>query len=191
MSLLLSDCQINPPAPPPPPLGNTHLYRYEIRLEDFIDLDTYPIHDLRSPVRKELVRKCRGTCVFCLYLLSPLSLPSTNPQSLLLSTAELQKTGCCLLTSFITPGAVTEMAAEATRLMKERTRQCESFITPYLAPPPEEFHGEAHKDHPRNFLQRRTQVRVIEYIPHWYIYNAYYVTVTRLYCGWAALSYEP
>jgi hypothetical protein len=112
--------------PYPYGIGPTCFHGFEINLEDFIDLNRYPIHDLRSPKRKELVDRCKK---------------------------ELADSGCCLLSSFITADAVKEMAAEATRLMIKRTKQCESYITPYLSPPTDEFEEE----HPRNFLQRRTQ----------------------------------
>lgn len=112
----------------PYPYGNgpSCFHGYEIRLEDFIDLEKYPIHDLKSPLRKELVRQCR---------------------------VELQKSAVCLLPSFITPNAVKEMAAEATRCMAKRTKQSGSFITAYLSPANDEFA----EDHPRNILQHRTQ----------------------------------
>lgn len=114
--------------PYPYGIGPSCFHGYEINLADFIDLEKYPIHDLKSPARKVLVDRCK---------------------------AELKKTGCCLLPNFITPPACVEMAAEATRLMPKRyCSSKERVITPYLSPPELDKYP---ADHPRNFLQKRTQ----------------------------------
>ncbi len=61
----------------------------EIRLEELINLDEFPLHDLGNPKRSELVRHCR---------------------------AELAETGCSHVSNFIRPEAVTAMRDEALRL---------------------------------------------------------------------------
>jgi hypothetical protein len=116
-------------APYPHGPGPSCFHGFEIQLGDFIDLDRYPIHNLKSPIRKELVERCK---------------------------AELADSGCSLLSSFITPNAVKEMAAEATRLMSERTQYKERYTTPYLLPPSKEYAD----DHPRNFIQCKTSSNI-------------------------------
>ncbi|NNC98696.1 MAG: hypothetical protein HKN85_00800 [Gammaproteobacteria bacterium] len=64
----------------------------EIQLEDFIDLDRFPIHDLTSPLRREIVEKCR---------------------------ADLQSVGCSHVADFIRAGAVRNMREEALRLLPQ------------------------------------------------------------------------
>ena len=64
----------------------------EIRLEEFIDLDQFPIHDLTSPVRRALVEQCR---------------------------ADLETVGCSHVPDFILDSAVQSMRAEAHRLLPQ------------------------------------------------------------------------
>src|SRR6056300_682431 len=76
----------------------------EIRIEDFIDLDTFPIHDLSSPKRRALVEQCR---------------------------ADLEAVGCNHIPRFIKESAIQEMLAEAKRLMSD-ARPADDFVNPYL-----------------------------------------------------------
>jgi len=76
----------------------------EIRLEDFIDLEKFPIHNLASPKRAELVKQCR---------------------------ADLDAVGCSHVPGFINEHAVKEMGAEAHRLMAQ-SRPADDKINPYL-----------------------------------------------------------
>lgn len=76
----------------------------EIRLEDFIDLDRFPIHDLQSPKRHALVEACR---------------------------ADLAINGCSHVPNFIHQQAIDEMRMEATRL-SESARSADDRINPYL-----------------------------------------------------------
>jgi len=76
----------------------------EIRIEDFIDLDTFPIHDLSSPKRRALVEQCR---------------------------ADLEAVGCSHIPRFIKDSAIQEMLAEAKRLMSD-ARPADDFVNPYL-----------------------------------------------------------
>ena len=62
----------------------------EIRLEELIDLDQFPLHDLDDPRRKELVMQCR---------------------------AELEQYGCSHVENFVRPEAIKTMRDEALRLM--------------------------------------------------------------------------
>ena len=63
----------------------------EIRLEEFIDLARFPIHDLTSKARAELVATCR---------------------------AGLSDSGCVVISQFIREEATTAMRDEALRLMQ-------------------------------------------------------------------------
>ena len=76
----------------------------EIQLEDFIDLEQFPIHDLTSSIRKELVASCRQ---------------------------DLLAYGCSHVPQFIKPSAIAAMSAEAHRLMPF-ARQADARINPYL-----------------------------------------------------------
>ncbi len=76
----------------------------EICIEDFINLDDFPIHDLSSPRRAELVAHCR---------------------------ADLELVGCSHVPSFIKDSAIKEMGAEAHRLMSQ-SRPADDRINPYL-----------------------------------------------------------
>jgi hypothetical protein len=76
----------------------------EIRLEDFIDLENFPIHDLTSPVRQELVEKCRQ---------------------------DLADYGCSHVPDFIKQSATDTMREEANRLIKH-ARQADAWVNPYL-----------------------------------------------------------
>lgn len=77
---------------------------WEIQLEDFIDLERFPIHDLTSPVRKELVAQCRE---------------------------DLAKYGCSHVPQFIRVEAIEKMRDEAMRLM-EFARKADAWVNPYL-----------------------------------------------------------
>ncbi|HCH32693.1 MAG TPA: hypothetical protein DE045_07120 [Oceanospirillaceae bacterium] len=76
----------------------------EIRLQDFIDLEQFPIHDLTSPVRQALVRSCQQ---------------------------DIEAYGCAHVPQFIKPEAIAAMCAEAHRLMPY-ARQADARINPYL-----------------------------------------------------------
>jgi hypothetical protein len=88
------------------PISPTAFSASEIRIEDFIDLDEFPIHDLTSPKRKALVDNCRR---------------------------ELEKHGCSHVPGFIKDSAIQSMREEANRLMKE-ARPADDFVNPYLTP---------------------------------------------------------
>ena len=62
----------------------------EIRLDELIDLHEFPLHDLTSPRRTELVYHCR---------------------------AQLADCGCSHIENFVLPEAVQAMREEALRLM--------------------------------------------------------------------------
>lgn len=97
-------------------LVNLDSYRYpilptafsaaEIRLEDFIDLDEFPIHDLTSDKRKALVEKCRR---------------------------DLEEYGCSHVPGFIKEAAIQAMLDEANRLMRD-ARPADDLVNPYLTP---------------------------------------------------------
>jgi hypothetical protein len=88
-----------------------------------IDLDRYPIAPLGSAKARELANACR---------------------------AQLAATGSCLLPGFLTPQAVTMMAAEAAAVAPLAHRKAGGrAATAYLGPPDESF-PEAH---PRRRLQ--------------------------------------
>ena len=76
----------------------------EIRLEDFVDLEQFPIHDLTSDKRHQLVKSCQQ---------------------------DLEKYGCAHVAQFIKPEAIANMLAEAKRLM-HLARPADSRINPYL-----------------------------------------------------------
>jgi hypothetical protein len=78
----------------------------EICLEELIDLDSFPLHDLNSPVRRELVMQCR---------------------------ADLERIGCSHVPDFIRPRAIQKMRDEALRLLPQATR-AEDFNSPYFGP---------------------------------------------------------
>ena len=88
------------------PLAPTAFAALEIRLEDFIDLDEFPIHDLTSPRRAELVAQCRD---------------------------DLETVGCSHVANFITDAAVVEMRAEALRLI-DQAWAFEDLSSPYFVP---------------------------------------------------------
>eukprot|EP00927_Polykrikos_kofoidii_P006625 TRINITY_DN12683_c0_g1_i1.p1 TRINITY_DN12683_c0_g1~~TRINITY_DN12683_c0_g1_i1.p1 ORF type:complete len:328 (-),score=46.45 TRINITY_DN12683_c0_g1_i1:137-1120(-) len=76
----------------------------EIRLEEIIDLDKFPIHDLMNTTRAAVVAKCR---------------------------AELDAVGCCHIPKFFKDEAMQSMLGEATRLMSH-ARPADASINPYL-----------------------------------------------------------
>jgi len=76
----------------------------EIRLEDFIDLEQFPLHDLQSEKRQALVEACRK---------------------------DLVDVGCSHVPNFIHRGAIDQMAAEAERL-SQQARPADDRINPYL-----------------------------------------------------------
>lgn len=76
----------------------------EIDIAEFIDLDQFPVHDLSSPVRADLVEHCR---------------------------ADLASVGCSHVPHFIRQSAVKKMRDEAHRLMAE-ARPADDRINPYL-----------------------------------------------------------
>lgn len=78
----------------------------EIRLEDFIDLARFPIHDLASPIRQQLVDECRY---------------------------ELETIGCSHVPNFILNSAVESMRDEALRLMSQAFA-FEDESNPYFVP---------------------------------------------------------
>jgi len=78
----------------------------EIQLEDLIDLDAFPIHDLTSPKRAELVAQCR---------------------------ADLADDGCSHVADFIRKEAVQKMRDEALRLLPMATT-ADDYNTPYFGP---------------------------------------------------------
>lgn len=78
----------------------------EIQIEEFIDLEQFPIHDLNSPRRQELLEHCRKG---------------------------LRESGCAHIANFIRPEAVKLMQDEAERLMP-LARQADGHINPYLTP---------------------------------------------------------
>jgi len=76
----------------------------EIHLDELIDLDRFPIHDLTNPNRLELVKRCRE---------------------------ELNKSGCSLIPEFFKPSAIINMRDEAYRLMKF-AHAADDRVNPYL-----------------------------------------------------------
>lgn len=76
----------------------------EIRLEEFLDLERFPIHDLNSKARAELVGACR---------------------------ADLAAVGCSHVPNFIRESAVATMREEAHRLMPQAMFG-DARINPYL-----------------------------------------------------------
>lgn len=76
----------------------------EIGLEEFIDLARFPIHDLDSPVRAELVATCRE---------------------------DLVAVGCSHIRNFIRNRATAKMLEEASRLMPH-AKSGDDRINPYL-----------------------------------------------------------
>jgi hypothetical protein len=77
---------------------------FEIRLEEFIDLEEFPIHDLTNPKRELLVNDCRQ---------------------------DIERWGCAHIPDFISPSAVNKMRDEAFRLM-DSSRRAHTFVNPYL-----------------------------------------------------------
>ena len=77
---------------------------FEIRLEEFVNLEEFPIHDLTSPRREMLVNDCRK---------------------------DLEKWGCAHIHNFITNSAIIKMKEEAFRLI-ESSRRAHKFVNPYL-----------------------------------------------------------
>ncbi len=75
-------------------------------LEALIDLDTYPIHQLDSPTRSDLVAETR---------------------------TQMDAVGCCRISNFIRPEAVNTMLGEAERLTPE-TFWAEQDHNPYASP---------------------------------------------------------
>ena len=78
----------------------------EICLQNLIDLERFPIHDLTSPARQLLVNQCR---------------------------ADLQAVGCSLVPDFILDSAVQSMREEAHRLLPQAWA-VEENSNPYFVP---------------------------------------------------------
>ena len=76
----------------------------EIRLKDFLDLERFPIHDLTSDKRSDLVARCRQN---------------------------LEKWGCAHVPDFITSSAIQKMKEEAFRIM-DGARRAHAWGNPYL-----------------------------------------------------------
>lgn len=75
-------------------------------LEQIVDLDTYPIHRLDSPVRSELIAETR---------------------------AQMDAVGCCRISDFIRPDAIASMLTEAVEL-HPKTFWAEQSHNPYASP---------------------------------------------------------
>jgi len=76
----------------------------EIHIEEFLNLEEFPIHDLTSPRRAELVAHCRSG---------------------------LDKWGCSHLPDFILPSAIEAMHQEALRLIdKGYAREAHAWVNP-------------------------------------------------------------
>ena len=75
-------------------------------IEDIVDLDTYPIHRLDSPVRAELVAETRK---------------------------QMDAVGCCRISDFVRPEAIAAMKEEAERL-HDRTTWAVMDHNPYAGP---------------------------------------------------------
>ncbi|WP_370278737.1 hypothetical protein [Pontibacterium sp.] len=73
-------------------------------LEDLVDLDTYPIHDLESPKRKALVDQCRK---------------------------ELDAVGCCRIPDIIKPESIERMRLEVER-QRDEIYWSEDSHNPYM-----------------------------------------------------------
>ena len=76
----------------------------EIRLEEFLDLGQFPIHDLTHPKRAEMVKDCR---------------------------LDLKKWGCAHIPDFISSSAIKKMKDEAFRIM-DGARRAHTLVNPYL-----------------------------------------------------------
>ena len=77
----------------------------EIRIEELINLDQFPIHDIGNPLRKELVMHCRN---------------------------ELLSDGCSHVQDFVLPQAIQSMRDEAIRLLPLATQGSED-LNPYFS----------------------------------------------------------
>ncbi len=98
----------------------------EIPLERFLNLDEFPIHDLTSSRRAELVEQCRQG---------------------------LDKWGCAHVPDFILPSAIEEMHQEALRLIdKGYAREAHAWVNPFLT----KEDTSLDKDHPKRFFEERT-----------------------------------
>jgi hypothetical protein len=75
-------------------------------LDDIVDLDTYPIHQLDNPLRAELVAETR---------------------------AQMDRYGCFRISDFVRPEAIAEMLAEAQSL-HEQTSWSQMDHNPYASP---------------------------------------------------------
>jgi len=73
-------------------------------LEDLVDLETYPIHDLESPKRKALVDQCRK---------------------------ELDAVGCCRIPDIIKPESIERMRQEVER-QRDEIYWSENSHNPYM-----------------------------------------------------------
>lgn len=92
-------------------------------LEAIVDIDTYPIHRLDSKVRNDLVAETR---------------------------TQMDSVGCCRISDFVRPEAISTMLAEAESL-HDQTFWAEQTHNPYASPGDAEL---AH-DHPVNTMQHR------------------------------------
>ncbi len=98
----------------------------EIHIEEFLNLDEFPIHDLTNPRRAELVAHCRSG---------------------------LDKWGCSHVPDFILPSAIEAMHQEALRLIdKGCAREAHAWVNPYLTKDDEGLE----KTHPKRFFEERT-----------------------------------
>ncbi len=92
-------------------------------LDAVIDLDTYPIHRLDSNVRAELVAETRK---------------------------QMDGVGCCRISNFIRPEAISTMLNEADELV-DQTFWAEHSHNPYASPADPDLAP----THPRNVMQER------------------------------------
>ena len=76
----------------------------EICLDEFLDLEQFPIHDLTHPKRTALVKDCR---------------------------LDLKKWGCAHIPDFISSSAIKKMKDEAYRIM-DGARRAHALVNPYL-----------------------------------------------------------
>ena len=100
-------------------------------LEDIVDVERYPILDPDDPARQALIDRCRS---------------------------DLASQQFCLIPDFVTPAALSVMAAEATRL-ETASNHNNALRNCYLH---RQIDAALPDDHPRN-LQDRSSVRMVAY----------------------------
>ena len=83
----------------------------EIEIDQLIDLDTFPLHDMASPARAELVAAARE---------------------------DMRTYGCFRVKDFMRPEATATMAAEAATL-HDQTYWSQNDHNPYFSPPDDQF----------------------------------------------------